>query len=64
VSRNSRFNIHINSMVPELVGQTFSAVVTVTNGVPVAVERAMYWSTKDVFWVGGTSVAATPLPEY
>lgn len=62
VEPGSRFNVHVNSMVPELADESFSVVLEVTNGVPIAAERAMYWSAGGVTWVGGTSIAATPLP--
>ena len=61
VGPTKRYNIHVNSMVPELSSEDFSALITVTNGVPIAVERAMYWST-DKLWTGGTNATAIRLP--
>ena len=63
VRATSRFNIHVNSMVPELADTYFATVVTST--VPIAVERAMYApgmaGTLPV-WAVGTNAAATKLP--
>jgi hypothetical protein len=54
----SRFNVHVNSMVPELADETFGTIVESLNDVPLAVERALYFNN----WLGGTNAAATPLP--
>ena len=48
--------------VPELVGTRFGAVVESTNGVPVIVERSMYWGEGARPIKAGTNVLATPLP--
>lgn len=41
----------------------FGAVVESTNGVPIVVERAMYWNGPGgQMWAGGTNVLATKLP--
>jgi hypothetical protein len=62
VPPTSRFNVHVNSMVPELSNEEFGAVVDVTNGQPIAVERALYWSALGIVWAGGTNAAAVRLP--
>jgi hypothetical protein len=54
----SRFNVHVNSMVPELVNQEFGAIVESLDGVPIAVERALYFDG----WSGGTNATAIRLP--
>jgi hypothetical protein len=58
----SRFNVWVNGMVPELRDEEFGAVVEVTNGVPIAVERAMYWDAVGQVWAGGTNAAGVRLP--
>jgi len=63
VRAGSRFNIHVNSMVPELVDTYFGTVITST--VPVAVERAMYAPGTGgalPVWAAGTNATATKLP--
>jgi hypothetical protein len=62
VSPTSRFNIDVNASVPELQDESFGAVVTVTNGVEIVVERSMYWNTDAVFWAGGSNALGTRLP--
>jgi hypothetical protein len=62
VPASSRFNVHVNSMVPELLNEEFSAVINVTNGQPIAVERALYWDALGTVWAGGTNATAVPLP--
>lgn len=61
VGQSSRHNVYVNSLVPELEGQTFGTVIESTNGVPLAVERAMYWNALGQAWAGGTNVVAIPL---
>jgi hypothetical protein len=36
-------------------GETFGAVINSTNGVPIAVERAMYWDSATRAWSAGTN---------
>jgi len=61
VGPTSRFNVHVNSGVPEIAGEHFGAVIESLNGVPIIVERAMYWSALGVIWAGGTNVTAVRL---
>ena len=35
---------------------------TVTNGVPIAVERSMYWNVNGMFWPGGTNAVGSVVP--
>ena len=63
VPATSRFNVDVRSVVPEIVnGQSFGAKIEVTNGVPIAVERSLYWNANGVFWAGGTNALATVIP--
>jgi autotransporter-associated beta strand protein len=63
VPPTSRFNIDVKSAVPELEGASFGAVINVTNGVPIAVERSLYWNANGALWAGGTNALGTPIPE-
>ena len=58
----SRFNIWVNSMVPELANEDFGVLLEVLNGVDVAVERAMYWTSAGVDFAGGTNATAVRVP--
>jgi hypothetical protein len=49
-------------MVPTLSNESFGSVVAVTNGVPIFVERSLYWNAGGVIWAGGTKAMATRLP--
>jgi len=63
VRATSRFNIHVNSMVPQLANQYFGTVIT--SNVPIAVERAMYApgaAGSLLIWAAGTNATATKLP--
>ncbi len=57
----SRFSVDVRNVVPELQDAIFGARIDVTNDVPIAVERSMYWNADGVR-SGGTNVGATPLP--
>jgi hypothetical protein len=58
----SRRNIYANVDVPELGSGVFSADIQVLNFQPIAVEKALYWSTGGEVFAGGTNVTATRLP--
>ena len=58
----SRRNIYANVDVPELGAGVFSADIQVLNFQPIAVEKAMYWSTGGEIFAGGTGVTATRMP--
>jgi autotransporter-associated beta strand protein len=62
VPPTSRFNVDVKDMVPELRETSFGARIEVTNNVPIAVERSLYWNANGVFWAGGTNALGTPLP--
>jgi hypothetical protein len=60
VGATSRSNEWVNAVIP--VGE-FGALIESTNGVPIVVERAMYWNGPGApFWAGGTNATATKLP--
>jgi hypothetical protein len=62
VPATSRFNVDVKSSVPELRDSAFGARIEVTNAVPIAVERSLYWNANGVFWAGGSNALGTPLP--
>jgi hypothetical protein len=62
VNPTSRFNVYVNGDVPELAGLEYGAVIRVTNGVPIAVERAVYNDAGGVFWAAGTNATGVRLP--
>ena len=55
VPGNSRFNIWVDLEDPQLTDTAVSQVVRSTNGVPVVVERAMWWGAPD--WYEGHNSA-------
>jgi autotransporter-associated beta strand protein len=62
VAPNSRFNIDVGTMVPELQNESFGTLIQVTAGEPIAVERSMYWNVEGRFWSGGTNAVGTIVP--
>jgi hypothetical protein len=62
VPANSRFNVDVNNMVPELANQEFGAIVEVAAGAPVIVERALYNNSGRVLFAAGTASPAVRLP--
>ena len=58
----SRFNVDAGTVAPELQDETFGALIEVTNGVGISVERAMYSNALGQFWAAGTNALATRLP--
>jgi hypothetical protein len=62
VPATTRFNIDVKTDVPELQNESFGALIEVTNGVTIAVERSMYWDADGVFWSGGSNAPGTKLP--
>jgi autotransporter-associated beta strand protein len=61
VAPTSRFNIDTSS-VTDLHDESFGAVIRVTNGVPIIVERSMYWDANGIAFSGGTNATGIPLP--
>ncbi len=62
VPATSRYNVDVRTAVPELVDSRFGARVEVLNGVPIVVERSVYWNAGGVTWAGGSNALGTPLP--
>ncbi len=62
VDPTSRFNVHVNSLVPELANESFGAVIEVTSGPGIFVERALYSDRNGVPFAAGTNALATRLP--
>lgn len=50
VAANTRFNIWVDLADPQLADTAVSAVVEATNGVPILVERAMWWPGDGTTW--------------
>jgi Ca2+-binding RTX toxin-like protein len=62
VDPTSRHNVHVNSLVPELANESFGAVIEVTSGPGIFVERALYSDRNGVPFAAGTNALATRLP--
>jgi Ca2+-binding RTX toxin-like protein len=62
VNPTSRFNIDVNSRVPELSNESFGALIEVTNGVGIVVERSLYNNALGQVWAAGTNALGTRLP--
>ena len=58
VPATSRFNMQVGTEVPASTGACFGALVESTNGVPIAVERSMYWDAGGVGGPRGTNATA------
>jgi hypothetical protein len=54
---NSRFNIWVDFEGPELADTAVATTFRVTNGVPVVIERAMWWSGGVASWYEGHNTA-------
>lgn len=64
IEPNSRFNIWVDLEDPALASTALGATFRVTNGVPVVVERAMWWPGAVNEWVEGhNTVGATATGE-
>jgi hypothetical protein len=61
VGPTSRFNIDTTT-VPELHDESFAAVIDVTNGINIIVERSMYWDSNGFQFSGGTNATGIRLP--
>jgi hypothetical protein len=62
VNATSRRNVHVNTDAPELQNETFGALIEVTSGAGIFVERALYSNSGGVVWAAGTNALATRLP--
>ena len=56
-----RANVHVNADVPQLSNESFWATIESTNGVPIIVERSVYWNSESQITAGGTNVLALPV---
>ena len=54
VKANSRLTMS-SLELPLASGETFGALVESTNGVPIAVERSVYWDGAGKTWLAGTN---------
>jgi hypothetical protein len=61
VAPSSRLTVRAND-VTELVDESFGAIVEVTSGPGIFVERAMYSNSQGVVFAAGTNALATRLP--
>jgi streptogramin lyase len=59
VAPNSRFNIWVDYEDPKLANTAVSTTVRSTNGVPVLVERAMWWPQTPGWWEAHGAFGAT-----
>ena len=58
----TRDTVNVAKVAPTLTDESFWVVVESTNGVPVVVERSVYWNPTDRGgWSGGTNVFALPI---
>ena len=60
VRANSRETLN-GTLLGVRSGEQFGLLVESTNGVPVVVERAMYWNGAGAYWGGGTNETGTRL---
>ena len=65
LAANARANVDMSPLItaPDFdpAGERFGALIESLDGVGIAVERAMYFSTGGVFWSGGTNATAVKL---
>ena len=62
VNPTSRFNVAASIAAPELQDEEFGALIEVTNGIGIGVERAMYSDALGQTWAAGTNALATRVP--
>jgi hypothetical protein len=62
VPPTSRFNIDVGTVSPDMHDESIGADARVTNGVPIVLERSMYWDSNGVFFKGGTNATGLRLP--
>jgi hypothetical protein len=59
VPAEGRLTIHVDAVDPALAAAFMSITVTSTNGVPVVVERSMWWPGNALTWYEGHATLAT-----
>jgi Ca2+-binding RTX toxin-like protein len=62
VNPTSRFHIDVGGRVPELANEPFGALIEVTNGVGIVVERSLYNNALGQVWAAGSNALGTRLP--
>jgi hypothetical protein len=62
VPATGRLTIDATADLPELLGHSFSMIVTAAGGAPIMVERSMYWDGASLTWSGGSNAVGTGLP--
>jgi len=58
-----RVTIDVTAAAPELQNHSFITLVATSGGVPIVVERSMYWNGAGLTWSGGSNAGATRLPD-
>ena len=65
LAANERANVDMSHLLTapdyDIAGERFGAIIESLDGVGIAVERAMYFSTGGTFWAGGTNATAVKL---
>jgi hypothetical protein len=62
VNPRSRLTVSASTAVPELQNEAFGALIQVTNGLGIGVERALYSNAFGQVWAAGTNALGTRLP--
>jgi uncharacterized protein len=63
VAAGSRFTIDATFEAPTIQNAAFITLISTAGGVPIVVERSLYWDGAGITWSGGSSAVATRLPE-
>jgi uncharacterized repeat protein (TIGR01451 family) len=63
VAAGSRFTIDATFAAPTIQNGSFITLISTAGGVPIVVERSLYWDGAGITWSGGSSAVATRLPE-
>jgi uncharacterized repeat protein (TIGR01451 family) len=63
VPAGSRFTIDATFEAPAIQNGSFITLISTAGGVPIVVERSLYWDGAGLTWSGGSSAVATRLPE-
>ena len=62
VPAGSRFTIDATFEAPTIQNGSFITLISTAGGVPIVVERSLYWDGAGLTWSGGSSAVATRLP--
>ena len=63
VPANSRFTVDATFEAPSITNGSFMTLISTAGGVPIVVERSLYWDGAGLTWSGGSSAVATRLPQ-